>query len=116
MQQRRTALQVGLVLGVAWALWHVIPLVQAHRPAAWIAWWSLGTVASRVIIVWLYNNAGRSVPAAALYHAVTNFCWQLFPNSGSHYTHAIPACSGRSRLSESRCSRERARWPTTSRP
>lgn len=42
-------------------------------------------VGSRVIIVWLYNNTGKSVAAAALYHGMSNLCWQLFPNRGSHY-------------------------------
>jgi hypothetical protein len=49
-----------------------VPLVQAHRSPAWIAWWSLGTVAFRVLIVWLYNNAGQSVFAASLMHATAN--------------------------------------------
>jgi membrane protease YdiL (CAAX protease family) len=38
MQRRWTALRVGLVLGVAWAAWHLIPLLQAGRDPAWIAW------------------------------------------------------------------------------
>lgn len=42
-------------------------------------------MAHRVIIVWLYNNTGRSVFAAALYHTMGNLTWQLFPNHGSHY-------------------------------
>jgi uncharacterized protein len=37
------------------------------------------------VIVWLYNNTGRSVFAASLYHGTLNLCWQLFPNRGSHY-------------------------------
>lgn len=46
---------------------------RSHRSEdAWIAWWSLGTVAIRVLIVWLYNNTGRSVFAASLFHATTN--------------------------------------------
>jgi hypothetical protein len=54
-------------------------LVQAHRSPAWIAWWCLGTVAQRVLIVWLYNNTGKSVFAAALFHAVSNVSTLLFP-------------------------------------
>jgi uncharacterized protein len=66
-----------------WAVWHWIPLLQAHRSADWIAWWSLYTVASRVQIVWRYNNTGKSVFATALYHDVMNLYWQLFPIHGS---------------------------------
>ena len=85
MQARWSALGAGILLGVIWAVWHWVPLMQAHRSPTWIAWWSLGTVASRVLIVWLYNNTGKSVFAAALYHGIINLSWQLFPNHGSHW-------------------------------
>jgi len=68
MQDRWNALETGILLGLVWAVWHWLPLMQAHRSPAWIAWWSLYTVALRVLIVWLYNNTGRSVFAAILYH------------------------------------------------
>lgn len=85
MQDRWGALRTGILLGLVWAAWHVIALVQAHRPPEWIALWSLYTVASRVLMVWIYNNTGGSVFAAALYHAVSNLSWQLFPDHGSHW-------------------------------
>ena len=70
---------------MVWAVWHFIPLLSAQRSLAWIAWWSLGTVALRVIITWLYNNTGRSVFIAVLFHAMFNLTWQLFPIDGSFY-------------------------------
>ena len=85
MQAREGALRTGVLLGIAWAAWHLVPLLEAHRPPDWIAGWSLGTIANRVIIVRLYDGAGRSVFAAAVYHAMSNVTWQLFPNGGSHY-------------------------------
>jgi hypothetical protein len=42
-------------------------------------------VASRVLIVWIYNNTGKSVFAAILYHDINNVSSFLFPNYGSHY-------------------------------
>ena len=72
MQARRNALEASILLGLVWAAWHWVPLLQAHRSPAWIAWWSLYTVALRVLIVWLYNNAGKSVFAVGLFHAFTN--------------------------------------------
>ena len=74
LQERGGALSAGLVVGMVWAIWHFVPLVQAHRSPEWIAWWSLGTVAFRVLIVWLYNNTGRSIFAATLLHAMSNLC------------------------------------------
>ncbi len=85
MQDRWGALRAGILLGLVWAAWHIVPLVQAHRSPAWIAWWCLSTVATRVLIVWLYNNTGKSVFATALFHTMSNLSWQLFPIHGSYY-------------------------------
>ncbi len=85
MQARWNALEASVLLGLVWAAVHWVPLIEAHRPLTWIAWWSLGTVASRVLIVWLYNNTGKSVFATALFHACGNVSWQLFPINGSHW-------------------------------
>jgi hypothetical protein len=85
MQARWDVPRTGILLGLVWAAWHIVPLMQAHRSTPWIAGWCLGTVANRVIIVWLYTGTGRSVFAATLYHMTLNLSWQLFPNRGSHY-------------------------------
>ena len=85
MQERWGALGASVLVGLVWCVWHFVPLLQAHRSSAWIAWWCLGTVAVRVLIVWLYNNTGKSVFAAALFHATQNVTWLLFPIYGSHY-------------------------------
>lgn len=79
LQERSGALRAGILVGVVWAVWHFVPLIQAHRTLAWIAWWSLFTVALRILIVWIYNNTGKSVFAAALFHAISNVCTVLFP-------------------------------------
>jgi membrane protease YdiL (CAAX protease family) len=91
LQERWGALRASLILGVVWAVIHFIPLAQAHRSAAWIAWWTLGTVATRVIMVWLYNGTGGSVFAVSLYHMTQNLTWQLYPVQGSYED---PAVSG----------------------
>jgi membrane protease YdiL (CAAX protease family) len=85
MQDRWNALQASILLGLVWAMWHGVLFVQAGRSLTWIAWQCLTMVASRVLLVWLYNNTGKSVFAAALCHAMENISWQLFPNQGSHY-------------------------------
>ncbi|MGB8699076.1 MAG: CPBP family glutamic-type intramembrane protease [Thermosynechococcaceae cyanobacterium] len=85
LQERFGALQGALLLGGVWAAVHFIPLLQAQRSLHFIAWWSLATVAYRVIITWLYNNTGRSFFVATLFHAMSNLTWQLFPVDGSYY-------------------------------
>lgn len=83
--ERWGRIPAGLLLGGFWTVIHFIPLVQVHRSVEWIVWWSLGTISYRLIMVWFYTHTGKSVFAAALFHAMINLCWQLFPNSGSHY-------------------------------
>ena len=61
------------------------------RGAAWIAWWSVVAVAILTFTVWIYNNTGRSLFAAIVFHATFNVCFALFPNWGSHWD---PAVSG----------------------
>jgi membrane protease YdiL (CAAX protease family) len=85
MQQRWGALTAALALGVIWQLWHIIPHMQQGHPAAWIWWQSVYSVALRVLMVWIYNNTGRSVLAAILVHATDTVSVGLFPNFGSHY-------------------------------
>ena len=85
MQDRRNALQAGILLGLVWAAWHIVPVVQAGRSLEYIVWQCLFWVATRVLFVWLYNNTGKSVFAMAVYHATLNVTWQLFPINGSYY-------------------------------
>ncbi|WP_433560419.1 CPBP family intramembrane glutamic endopeptidase [Nocardia sp. CA-151230] len=72
LQQRFGMLPAALGLGVYWAVWHVIPLVEAGHPVGWIAGGFLGTVATRVLIVWLHDRTGHGVSAAILMHTSFN--------------------------------------------
>jgi membrane protease YdiL (CAAX protease family) len=83
-QRRWNALGAGILLGLVWAAWHVVPFLQAHRSAAWIAGQCLFTVAARVLLVWIYNNTGKSVFAVTVCHAMSNVSIFL-PNYGSYY-------------------------------
>jgi hypothetical protein len=40
IRARWNTFQAGVVLGVVRAIWHLLPLAQASRSPAWIAWWS----------------------------------------------------------------------------
>lgn len=85
MQQRWNALQSGIIVGIVGIIWHLVPLMLLHRSPTWIAWWCLYAVASRVLIVWLYNNTAGSVCAVSLFHATLNLSYMLFPINGSHF-------------------------------
>jgi membrane protease YdiL (CAAX protease family) len=83
--ERWGIISASLLLGIIWAAIHFIALNQEHRSLEWITWWSLGTISYRMIMTWLYVHDGTSLFGAALFHAMINFCWQMFPNNGSHY-------------------------------
>jgi membrane protease YdiL (CAAX protease family) len=80
LQERLGVLAAALLLGAVWAVWHIVAMVQAGQSAAWIAWGCLDMVATRVLMVWLYDRAGKSVFAIALFHAMANLSTKtLFP-------------------------------------
>lgn len=89
LEARAGALGAALILGAAWAMFHYPALIEAHRSLGWIAGWTLWTFALRIIIVWLFDNTGGSVMAAALHHMTVNLAWQLFPERGSYFDPAV---------------------------
>jgi membrane protease YdiL (CAAX protease family) len=89
MQGRWSALGASLLLGALWAVWHIPFYVFAGLEPAWIAGQLVALVAVRTIIAWIYNNAGRSVFAAILSHAVYNACTMIIPSYYSALGHAL---------------------------
>lgn len=89
MLSRWSALKTSIILGSVWAIWHMVPYIQTHHGLAWVAWQCFATIALRILIVWLYNNTGKSALAAILFHTMINVSDTLFPNNGSHYNPAI---------------------------
>jgi membrane protease YdiL (CAAX protease family) len=90
MQDRWSALTTSILLGAVWAILHVVPDIQAHETWAWIAGQRFYSVVLRILIVWLYNNTGKSVFAAILFHDMDSVSvYSLFPNTGSQYDPAI---------------------------
>ena len=85
MQNKYGALKASIILGIIWAIWHIIPWNQAHQTTNWIVWQSIGTVFLRIIMVWLLNNTGKSVFGMVLFHTMSNISPYLIPNYGAHY-------------------------------
>ena len=84
MQDRFGALKASILMGIPWAIWHYPSIIQQGHNAIWIAWGTLGTVAVRVIIVWIYNNTAKSVFACILFHTLLNIGRVLFPKDATH--------------------------------
>jgi membrane protease YdiL (CAAX protease family) len=89
MQARWPALQASLLLGAFWAAWHIIAMVQTGQSAPWIAWGCLDMLATRVIMVWIYNNTRRTVLAAAFFHAIANLTFKSVFPGGSYESERI---------------------------
>lgn len=85
LQARRSALATGLILGTIWAAWHIIPYTQGHNSPIWILWQCLFTIATRVLIVWIFNNTGKSLFLAITFHAMSNVSSLVLPNYGLAY-------------------------------
>ncbi len=80
MQARNGALRAALGLGVVWAIWHVPFLVFMMPDANVFTAQVVTLVGTRVLIAWVYNNSGRSVFAATLFHAVGNALMITLPD------------------------------------
>ena len=85
LQGRWGALTASILVGIVWAGWHVVPFVQMGRTPAWILWQGTSMVMARILTVWIYNNTGRSVFAAILFHAMNNVATVLLPGYGWPY-------------------------------
>jgi uncharacterized protein len=85
MQNKYGALKASIIVGIIWAVWHIIPYYQAHQTTYWIIWQCIGTVFLRIIMVWIFNNAGKSVFAMVLFHTMINISPYLISNYGANY-------------------------------
>ena len=90
-RMRGAPLQSAMVLGVIWALWHVVPFAEMGRSGPWIVWHCLATVAMRVVIVWLVENTAQSVMIAVLFHMMANAPWGAVANFEAFYDPMIAA-------------------------
>lgn len=85
MQNKYGALKASIIVGIIWAVWHIIPYYQAHQTTTWIIWQCIGTVFLRIIMVWIFNNVGKSVFAMVLFHTMINISSYLISNSRANY-------------------------------
>lgn len=80
MQARDGALGASLRLGAIWALWHVPLLVFLMPDAIVLGAQVLTIIGNRVLVAWIFNNTGKSVFAAILFHAADNTALVTLPD------------------------------------
>ena len=83
LQRGHSALASAIIVGVMWATLHAPVWALAGHSLAWCAWQWLYVVALRVLMVWIYNNAGRSLFAMDLLHPGLFVWWYLWPVTGT---------------------------------
>jgi len=74
----------AILIGIPWAIWHYPSIIQQGHNVVWIASGTLGTIAVRVLIVWIFNNTGKSLFACILFHTLLNFGRILYPKDEIH--------------------------------
>jgi membrane protease YdiL (CAAX protease family) len=89
MLERHGILATGVVLGLAWALIHVVPDIQNGHDPGWIVFHRLGSVGLRLLLVTAFAASGGSVAAAVLMHATDNISWAVVTDEGAGYDPAI---------------------------
>lgn len=85
LRRSHTVLGAALIIGVVWAIWHILPFLQLGRGGGWIMWHSLCAVALRVLIVWFFEASRQCMLIAVVFHAMINLSWAIFPAQGSAY-------------------------------
>jgi membrane protease YdiL (CAAX protease family) len=92
LRQRHSILATGLIIGLPWAVWHILPalwlgyasgtLGGALSTASYLMDPFLFLVASRVFIVWVYNRTGGSLLLAMLMHMSLTSSARIFTPLG----------------------------------
>ena len=85
LARRYSLLLTGLLVGLTWAVWHIIPFIQTHNTAGWIFWQCLYTITYRVLLTKVYVLTNRSVFSTIAMHATYNTAFSMMPYYGSSY-------------------------------
>jgi hypothetical protein len=91
MQERFGALKGGILLGLFWSSVHLPYFASSGASAGWIAWQLAYVIATRVLFIWVFNNAGRSLFAIAVMHTLFNQVWLAFPSGEGLVGMSVPS-------------------------
>lgn len=79
-QARLGVLGAGIVIGVVWALWHVVPWAWAQgHDWSWVLGQCVATVALRLHLGVLYRRGGQSLALVVVAHTMINLAGSLAP-------------------------------------
>lgn len=72
LQEKMSALNATLVLGVLWALWHLPIFFYLFDPTIALGWF-FGLMCGAILFTWMYNSTDGSLLVVALWHGSFNF-------------------------------------------
>ena len=73
MEERWNASKASPILGIIWAAWHIpLYIFVVEQTLLWAAGQLVVVIGFRILLVWIYNNTGKSLFAVILCHAVSN--------------------------------------------
>jgi uncharacterized protein len=84
--RRHSVLTAGLLLGLPWAIWHVLADATGNFDAMGAGWFGLFAVfwlatlpAYRILMTWVYANTGSVLLAILMHAGYTGWLFVLFP-------------------------------------
>lgn len=96
LQLRWSALVSSLILGIAWAIWH-LPVffmkgtyqynLGVGSPAFWT--YMISIVPMTILFTWIFNNNNRSTLSAILLHVMFNCTAEMFSLTERAYTYFV---------------------------
>ena len=86
LQMRYGSLRAALILAAIWWLAHLPSMAAVGATTTDMAWWGLGAIGVRVLMIWLFDTTQQSVMAVILFHALLNTGRvAIFPAEGSRF-------------------------------
>jgi membrane protease YdiL (CAAX protease family) len=80
MEERWNASRASLILGIIWFTW-LTPfyIVVAGNTLLWAAGALVLMIGVRILLSWIFNNTGKSIFSAILFHAIFNVSVTVLP-------------------------------------
>ncbi len=78
MESKWGTLKAALILGLAVGVFHIPLYYYLIDDPVILAVQMLFPISLRFLVVWIYNNAGKSIFAATIFHTIYNLCYSVF--------------------------------------
>lgn len=79
LQKSYGILKTGLIIGLVWGLWHLVPYIMQGRDIWSIFFLVTNSVAFRIIMGYLYNYSNGATISALFFHTMINLVPELLP-------------------------------------